>query len=177
MATYVGKPLKRFEDPRLLTGWGSFVGPCTCTLRLNTTSSLVDRHRGTKAWTRGLSCHPSGPLTPVDALEAGRADARRLLGPPHLAAPHEHCLLTPPLAAATAARERAGLLANSRHGPSTPPPSWACTAATAWPTLCHGWAGAAAAAGARRREGGRNCNTHGTRRAAAARRPRPCRVY
>ena len=25
MPTYVGKPLKRFEDPRLLTGQGSFV--------------------------------------------------------------------------------------------------------------------------------------------------------
>ena len=25
MATYVGKPLKRFEDPRLVTGQGTFV--------------------------------------------------------------------------------------------------------------------------------------------------------
>ncbi len=25
MATYVGRPLKRFEDPRLVTGQGSFV--------------------------------------------------------------------------------------------------------------------------------------------------------
>src|SRR5919109_852208 len=28
---------------------------------------------------RGLSWHPSGPLTPGDALEAGRVDAHRLL--------------------------------------------------------------------------------------------------
>src|SRR6266567_7028496 len=38
---------------------------------------------------RGLSWHPSGPLTPVDALEAGRADARRLRRPPHLATSHD----------------------------------------------------------------------------------------
>ena len=174
MATYVGKPLKRFEDPRLLTGWGSFVGPCTCTLRLNTTSSLVDRHRGKKAWTRGLSCHPSGPLTPMDALEAGRADARRLLGPPHLAAPHEPCLLTPPLAAATAARERAGLLANSRHGPSTPPPSRACTAATAWSSRSRGWTRAGAGAGIRSRGANRSCSNNGRRPPAVVTRLRPC---
>ena len=29
MATYVGKPLKRFEDPRLVTGQGSFVDDLT----------------------------------------------------------------------------------------------------------------------------------------------------
>src|SRR5678815_1343806 len=35
---------------------------------------------------RGLSWHPSGPLTPGDALEAGRVDAHRLLRLPPCAA-------------------------------------------------------------------------------------------
>src|SRR5260370_25974964 len=47
------------------------LGPCTCTLRINTTGSPTDLHRSKKTWTRGLSGHPSGPLTSVDALEAG----------------------------------------------------------------------------------------------------------
>ena len=64
-------------------------GPCTCTLRINTTGSPVDRHRAKKAQKRGLSWPPSGALTPVDALEAGRADARRLLRPSHLATSHD----------------------------------------------------------------------------------------
>ena len=58
---------------------------CTCTLRINTLGSPTDRHKNKKVYMRGLSWHPSGPLTPVDALEAGRADARRLRRPPHLA--------------------------------------------------------------------------------------------
>src|SRR5713226_3833672 len=45
-------------------------GPCTCTLRINTTGSPTDHHRSKKTQTRGLSGHPSGPLTSVDALEA-----------------------------------------------------------------------------------------------------------
>src|SRR5262245_7845605 len=40
-------------------------------------------------------------------------------------------------AAATAAPDRAGLLAASGHGPSSRPPSRAYTAATAWPSPCH----------------------------------------
>ena len=66
---------------RLLKGCSN--GPCTCTLRLNTASSLVDRHRSKKAYTKGLVCHPSGPLTPVDTLAAGcaGAGARRHLRP------------------------------------------------------------------------------------------------
>jgi hypothetical protein len=52
------------------------VGPCTCTLRINTTGSPLDRHKDKKAWTRGRSWPPSGPLTPGDALDAGRVDAR-----------------------------------------------------------------------------------------------------
>jgi hypothetical protein len=79
--------------------------PCTCPRRINTTGAAVDHHSGKKAETRGLSWHPSGPLTLGDALEAGRADARRLLRPPPLAASHHYGLLTPPLAVATVARE------------------------------------------------------------------------
>ena len=48
---------------------------------------------------RGLSWPPSSPLTPGDALEASRVDARRLLKSPPLAVSH-HSLLTPPLAVA-----------------------------------------------------------------------------
>src|SRR5262245_57177924 len=123
----------------------------------------------------GHSWHPSGPLPPGDALEAGRVDARRLLGPPHLAAPHEHCLLTPPLAATTAARERAALRASSRHGPSTPPPSLASGAATAWPSRCRWWAGAAATVGVRRRVANRSYSTHDTMRAVGVSPPHLCR--
>ena len=79
--------------------------PCTCPRRINTTGAAVDHHSGKKAETRGLSWHPSGPLTLGDALEAGRADARRLLRPPPLAASHHYGLLTPRLAVATVARE------------------------------------------------------------------------
>jgi len=63
--------------------------------RGNTMGSPADRHRGTKAETRGLSWHPSGPLTPVDALDAGRADAPRLRRPPPRPAAH-HPACSPP---------------------------------------------------------------------------------
>jgi len=41
-----------------------------------------------KGLARGLSWHPSGPLTPGNALDAGCVDARRLPRPPHRAASH-----------------------------------------------------------------------------------------
>src|SRR6266568_7670878 len=84
---------------------------------------------------RGLSRHPSGLLPPVDVLEAGRVDARRLLRPPRRAASHHPTLLTPPLAAATAAPDTARPLSASTHGRSIPPPSLAFEAATSWPSL------------------------------------------
>src|SRR6516164_3969487 len=96
---------------------------------------------------RGLSRHPSGPLPPVDVLAAGRVDARRLLRPPPLAAAHHHCLLTPPLAVATAARGTAAPRAVSRHARSGQRPSLASEAATAWPSPCPWWVPAAARAG------------------------------
>jgi hypothetical protein len=43
---------------------------------------------------RGLARHPSGPLPPVDVLDAARVDARRLRRPPPLAASHHHWVLT-----------------------------------------------------------------------------------
>src|SRR2546421_8712007 len=44
---------------------------------------------------RGLSWSPSGPLIPGDALDAGRADARRLLRPPPSAPPSTRLAHTP----------------------------------------------------------------------------------
>src|SRR5262249_13444731 len=79
-------------------------GPCTCTLRINTPGSLVDRLRTKKVYMSGLSWPPSGPLTHVDALDAGRVDVRRLLRPPPRAASHHRGWLTDLLAGATAAR-------------------------------------------------------------------------
>ncbi len=71
------------------------VGSCTCTLRINTPGSPTDRHKDKKVYKRGLSWHPSGPLTHGDALDAGRVDARRLLRPPPLAVSH-HPACSPP---------------------------------------------------------------------------------
>ena len=61
---------------------------CTWPLRVNTSGSPPDRHSDKQTSTRGLSWPPSSSLTPGDALDAGRADARRLLRPPHHAASH-----------------------------------------------------------------------------------------
>ena len=90
------------------------------------------------------SWHPSGPLTPGDALEAGRADARRCSATTPCRFPLP-CLLTPPLAVATAARETAAPRAGSRHDRSAPPPSLAyrgrhCLAEPV-PLVGSGWAG------------------------------------
>src|SRR5712691_3620096 len=126
---------------------------------------------------RGLSWPPSGPLTPVDALEAGRADARRLLRPSSLAASDHRCLLTPPLAVATVVRERAVFLASSRHGPSIPPPWRASGAASVWLSPCRVSAQAGAEGGVSWREGSRNYSTRDTSPAAGASPPRPCTAW
>src|SRR5712691_12277144 len=125
---------------------------------------------------RGLSRPPSGHLPSVDALDAGRADARRLLRPPPLAASHHHGVLTPPLAAATAARGTATPHAASTRDWSGLRPWLAYGAATAWPSPCHWSARAVAAPAVSWHAAGRNYHKPGTRRAAAARRPRPCIV-
>src|SRR5262249_61326669 len=98
---------------------------------VNTSDSPVDRYRDKKVWTKGLSGHPSGPLTPGDALDAGRADTRRPLRPPPLTAAHHRGVLTPLLAGATAGRERALPRPPSRHGPRGLRPLRACKAGTA----------------------------------------------
>ena len=128
-------------------------------LRINLPGSPVDRHKGKKSYTRGLSWPPSGPLTLVTPSKPSRADARRPLRPPPLAASHHHCLLTPPLAAATAARGTAAPRAASRRDPSAPPPWPASAAASAWPSPCRWSARAAAAAGASWHAAGRNYST------------------
>src|SRR5262249_471071 len=69
----------------------------------------------------------------------------------------------------------AGLRARSRHGPSTPPPSLASGAATAWPNRCRGWAGAAPPLGLRRRVENRSYSTHDTMRAVGVSPPHLCR--
>ena len=57
-------------------------GSCPSSVRVNTRGLPGDRHRIKKAWTSGSSWPPSGPLSPRDALDAGRVDARRLLRSP-----------------------------------------------------------------------------------------------
>ena len=71
-----------------LTGRAAFL------FRGNTSGSPTDHHRDKKAYMRGLAWPPSGPLTPGDALDASRVDARRLLRPPPLAASHHVCSQT-----------------------------------------------------------------------------------
>src|SRR5215831_12619529 len=123
---------------------------------------------------RGLARPPSGPLPPVDVLAASRVDAHRLLRPPPLAAAHHHWLLTPPRAAATAARGTAAPHAGSRHGPSSPPPWPAYTAATPWPSPCRWWAPVGATADVRSRGASRNGRSNDTRPPAAVSPPRLC---
>src|SRR5215471_3679319 len=79
--------------------------PCTCPLRINIAGSPVDRHRGKKAWTRGLAWHPRGPCIPGNALTAGRVGVHRLCRPPPRAASHHSWVLTLPPAAARGAHE------------------------------------------------------------------------
>jgi len=65
---------------------------CTSSVRVNTRGLPSDRHKSKKAWTQGSSGHLSGPLSPGDALDAGRADARRLLRLPlRAASPYPAC--------------------------------------------------------------------------------------
>src|SRR5712691_7518165 len=88
---------------------------------------------------RGLSRHPSGPLPPVDALEAGRADTPT---PCQLTATRRSLscalFLTPSRAAATAAPETAAPPAASRRDRSVQRPWRASAAASAWPSPYHG---------------------------------------
>src|SRR5215813_1867183 len=78
--------------------------PCPCTLRINTTGPagrLSQEQKGIGERALMASLRPSPP---GDALEAVRADTRRLPRPPSRAASHHRGWLIPPLAGAMAAR-------------------------------------------------------------------------
>jgi hypothetical protein len=117
---------------------------CPSSVRVNTRGLPSDHHKSKKAWTRGSSGHLRGPLSPGDALTAGRVGAHRLCRPPPRAASHHSCVLTLPPAAARGAHETTTLRATSRHGPSVPPPWPASRAATVWRSPSH-WSAEAVA--------------------------------
>src|SRR6266446_7686390 len=100
---YVDNPCSTPSPPRQRPRGGSR----TSRLWIHTPGSSADRLRLKKFYERGLSWPPSGPLTPGDALDAGRASTRRLFRPPHRPASHHHGVLTSLLAAAPAARDTA----------------------------------------------------------------------
>src|SRR5712691_4194961 len=77
-------------------------------------------------------------------------------------------LLTPLLAVATVARDRAALLSASTHGRSIRSPSRAYTAATAWLSHCHWSAREPVEAGANWRGAVQSYGTLGTMPADAA---------
>ena len=153
------------------------IGSCTCRLRINPPGSPVDRHRSKKAYTRGLSWPPSVPLLPGDALEAGRADARRLFRAASLAVSHHHGLLTDSLAAATVARGTVTPHAATTPDRSVPRPSLAFEAASVWLSPSRWSAAAAAGPGVSCYEASKNCHTRGTQPTAAASPPLPCRAW
>src|SRR5262249_17293491 len=130
-----------------------------------------------KAYTRGPSGPPSGPLTPGDVLDASHADARHRLGSPPLAASHHSCGLTPPPAAARVAHETTTRRATSRHGRSAPPPWRASAAATAWRSPYRWSEQAQPEAHARSHAAGKNGDRRGTAPVGAARRPPPCTAW
>src|SRR5713226_3412609 len=146
----------RFEPTAIRICRFSFIGSCTCPLRINTTGSPTDRHRDKKVYKRGLSWPPSGPLSPGDALDAGRVGTRRHLRPPPVAVSHHHGWLTPPLAAATVAPETATPPAASRRDRSVQRPWRASAAASAWLSPCRASAPAGAEGGVRWRAVSRN---------------------
>ena len=118
--------------------------------------------------------HHGGPLNRVDVLEAGRANARRLLRRPPVAVPHHHFLLTDLLAGATAARETAAPRAASRRDPSGQRPWRASEAATAWPSPCPWSAEVGARAVVNWHATNKSCNRWGTGKAGGVSRCRFC---
>ena len=150
---------------------------CTSSVRVNTRGLPSDRHKSKKAWTRGSSGHLSGPRSPGDALDAGRADARRLLRRPLRTASPFLCLLTPPLAVATGAPDTARPRAGSRHDRSTRPPSLAYRGASASRSPCHWWGGAGGGVRVSSYEVDKSCDPSGITPAAGVTRPRPYRAW
>src|SRR5262249_23153992 len=138
--------------------------------------SPVDCHRSKKAWTRELSWPPSGPLSPGDALAAGRPATRhRLRSPPCALSPH-HSLLTDLRAAARVAHGRAAPRAASRRGPSVPRPWRASAAASVWRSRCPWSVRVGATVDVSWHGANRNCSILDTIQAAAATPPRPYTV-
>ena len=66
----------------LIRSVGLHVSWCPSSLRLNTRGLPGERHRGKTALPIGPSWPPSSPLTPGDALDAGRVGIRHLCRPP-----------------------------------------------------------------------------------------------
>ena len=154
-----------------------FNGSCPCRLRINLPDSPVTRRRGKKAYERGLSWPPSGPLSPGDALATSRVNASHPLRSPPVVVSHHHGVLIPPLAGATAARGTGAPHGGSRHGRSAPPPWPASGTATAWPRRGRGWAREAVRAGGSCYEASRSCRSSGTKTADGTSRPHPCITY
>src|SRR5262249_12123399 len=88
-----------------------------------------------------------------------------------------HSLLTDPLAAATAAPERATPPGGSTPDPSAPRPSLVSAAAIAWRSPSRGSVGAVAMARGGWHGASRNYNRHGTRPTAGVSRPRVCTAW
>src|SRR6266853_6458922 len=119
-------------------------GSCTCTLRINTTGSPGRPSKDQKGlYERALTApqRPSPPCGHPRRRPCGRTAPAQATSSCHFPRPY---LLTPLLAAATAARERAGLRAGSRRGQSAPPPWPAYRAASVWLSPSR-WSAAAAA--------------------------------
>src|SRR6266481_3794048 len=114
---------------------------------------------------------PSPPCGHPRRRPCGRTAPAQATSSCHFPRPY---LLTPLLAAATAARERAGLRAGSRRGQSAPPPWPAYRAASVWLSPSRWSAAAAAGPGVSCYEASKNCNTRGTQPTAAASPPLPC---
>ena len=80
---------------------------------------------------RGLSWPHRGPLTPGDAFDAGRADARRRLESSPLAASHHSCGLTPVWLKYYAASSGLTMIVAEQATEAVPPPH-----VPPWTTTC-----------------------------------------
>src|SRR5258708_4032148 len=138
------------------------------------TCRLSKEQKGLKEKALMASQRPSEPWRNPRSEPCGRTSPAQT--PSHGCFPRP-CVLTPPLAAATAARERAGLSASSTPDGSPPPPSPVSAAATAWPSPSRWSAGAVATACVGWHGASRNYHRHGTTPTAAASPPLPCRAW
>src|SRR6266850_1284630 len=156
------------------SGFQTRRGSCTCTLRINTTGSSGRPPKDQKGLDERALTAPQRPSPPCGhprRRPCGRTAPAQATSSCHFPRPY---LLTPLLAAATAARESAGLRAGSRRGQSAPPPWPAYRAASVWLSPSRWSAAAAAGPGVSCYEASKNCNTRGTQPTAAASPPLPC---